>query len=59
MDAVLTLNPMEFELPEDAKVAKVFDRLMKINAAVTQNGLHEAYTERHDRYEESYGIAFF
>lgn len=59
MENVLTLDMKEFELPEDAKVAKVFDRLMKINAAVTQNGLYEAYTERHDRYEESYGIGFF
>lgn len=59
MESTLTLSAHEFALPEDAKVAKVFDRLMKINAAVTQNGLHEAYYERHDRYEESYGIAFF
>lgn len=59
MDATLTLTRNEFEMPEDSKLAKVFDRLMKINATVTENGLHEVYTERHDRYEESYGIAFF
>jgi len=32
---------------------------MKVNAAVTENGLHEVYTERHDQYSESYGIALF
>lgn len=46
----------EFELPDDAKVTRVFERLMRVNAAVTQDGLREVYTERHDRYEESYAI---
>ncbi len=55
----MTIDPREFELPEDSKVSKVFDRLMKVNAAVTKNGLHEVYYESHDRYEESYSIALF
>ena len=59
MDATLTLNRNEFEMPEDSKLAKVFDRLMKVNAAVTENGLHEVYTERYDAYSESYGICVF
>lgn len=59
MDGTIVLNPMDFELPEDAKVSKVFDRLMKVNAAVTQNGMREVYYEKHDQYEESYSISFF
>lgn len=59
MEGTLTLNCNEFEMPEDSKLSKVFDRLMKVNAAVTENGLHEVYTERHDRYSESYAIGFF
>jgi len=52
------LRQSEFELPEDAKITKVFERLMRVNAAVTENGLHEMYTERHDKYSEAYGIGF-
>lgn len=59
MEGTIVLNPKDFEMPEDAKISKVFDRLMKINAAVTQDGMREAYYERHDRYEEAYSIAFF
>jgi len=58
MDNTMAINISEFELPEDAKITKVFERLMRVNAAVTQNGLHEVYTERHDQYSESYGISF-
>lgn len=54
----IALNLTEFELPECEKVTKVFERLMNINAAVTQNGVREVYSERHDQYEESYGIGF-
>jgi len=59
VEGTLTLKRNEFEMPEDSKLSKVFDRLMKVNAAVTENGLHEVYTERHDQYSESYGIALF
>lgn len=54
----IALDMTQFELPECEKVSKVFERLMKINAAVTQNGVHEVYTERHDQYEEAYAIGF-
>lgn len=59
MTDTLTLRSNEFEMPEESKLAKVFDRLMKVNAAVTENGVHEVYTERHDRYSESYSVALF
>lgn len=59
MDGTIVLNPSEFEMPEEAKISRVFDRLMKVNAAVTQNGIREVYYEKHDRYEEAYGISFF
>lgn len=59
MEGTLVLDRNEFEMPEDSKLSKVFDRLMKVNAAVTENGLHEVYSERHDQYSESYGIGFF
>ena len=58
MADTIAISMDSYELPECEKVAKVFERLMNINAAVTQNGLVEMYTERHDNYEESYGIAF-
>lgn len=59
MDGTIALNPSDFEMPEEAKISRVFDRLMKVNAAVTQNGMNEVYYEKHDRYEESYSIYFF
>ena len=59
MSEAMVLNIQEFELPEDAKITKVFDRLMRINAAAARDDLHEVYYERHDRYEESYGIGLF
>lgn len=31
---------------------------MRVNTAMTGNGLHEAYYEKHDVYEERYGIMF-
>lgn len=58
MADTLVLNRNEFELPEDAKITKVFEKLMRDNAVETANGLREMYTERYDRYEESYGIMF-
>lgn len=58
MAQTITLDMNQFELPEGEKVTKVFERLMNINAAVTQNGVKEVYSERHDQYEESYGIGF-
>lgn len=58
MAQALALNAKEFELPAEAKITEIFDRLMRVNAAVTENGLHEMYSERHDRYEERYGIGF-
>lgn len=58
MAQTIALDMNHFELPECEKVTKVFERLMNINAAVTQNGVREVYSERHDRYEESYGIGF-
>ena len=54
----IKIDSSKFELPEDAKASQVFDRLMRINAAVTDNGLHEAYYEKHDQYEERYSIMF-
>lgn len=54
----MAINVNDFELPEEAKVTNVFERLMRVNAAVTKNGLHEMYTERHDRYSEGYAIGF-
>lgn len=54
----IALDLTEFELPESEKVTKVFERLININAAVTQNGVKEVYSERHDQYEESYAIGF-
>lgn len=54
----IALDMNDFALPECEKVTKVFERLIKINAAVTQNGVREVYSERHDQYEESYGIGF-
>jgi len=59
MERNIVLNPRDLEMPDDAKISKVFDRLMKINAAVTQDGMREVYYEKHDRYEEAYSIAFF
>lgn len=59
MENTLKLNMDEFTLPEDAKVTKVFDRLMKINAAVTNDGVNEIYYESHSVYEESYAIGMF
>lgn len=58
MSENIKIDSTKFEIPEDAKAAKVFDRLMRINTVVTDNGLHEAYYERHDKYEERYGIMF-
>jgi len=58
MAQTISLDMNQFELPECEKVTKVFERLMNINAAVTQNGVREVYSERHDQYEESYGIGF-
>lgn len=58
MNADLKIDSKKFELPEEAKATEVFERLMKINAVETQNGLHEAYYEKHDRYEQRYGIMF-
>lgn len=58
MTETIKLDMEQFDLPESEKVAKVFERLMNINAAVTQNGLREVYTERHDQYSESYAIGF-
>lgn len=58
MAQTIALDMNQFELPECEKVTKVFERLVKINAAVTQNGVREVYSERHDQYEESYGIGF-
>ena len=54
----LKIDSSAFELPEDAKASQVFERLMRVNAAMTDNGLHEAYYEKHDKYEERYGIMF-
>lgn len=54
----MVLHTNEFELPAEAKISEIFERLMRVNAAVTENGLHEMYTERHDRYEEGYAIGF-
>lgn len=59
MSDTLVLDPAEFEMPENEKLAKVFDRLMKINAAATKDGLREVYYERYDRYLESYSIGLF
>lgn len=58
MSENIKIDSAKFEIPEDAKAGKVFDRLMRINTVVTENGLHEAYYERHDKYEERYGIMF-
>lgn len=58
MSQNIALNMHEYALPESEKITKVFERLMNINAAVTQNGIREVYSERHDQYEESYGIGF-
>lgn len=54
----LKIDSSKFEIPEDAKAGKVFERLMRINVAATEGGLHEAYYEKHDKYEERYGIMF-
>lgn len=58
MTDTMVLSAKEFEMPAEAKISQVFERLLRVNAAVTENGLHEMYTERHDRYSESYGIGF-
>ena len=58
MNENIKIDSSKFELPENAKAEKVFDRLMRINAVATDNGLHEAYYEKHDKYEERYGIVF-
>lgn len=58
MTDTMVLPASEFELPDEAKISEIFERLMRVNAAVTENGLHEMYTERHDRYEEGYAIGF-
>ena len=58
MNNDLKIDSSGFELPEDAKVCQVFERLMRVYAAMTDNGLHEAYYEKHDKYEERYGIMF-
>ncbi len=58
MADTMVLRASEFELPAEAKISEIFERLMRVNAAVTENGLHEMYTERHDRYEEGYAIGF-
>lgn len=55
----MVLNPADFEIPESEKLSKVFDRLMKVNTAATQERLHEVYYERYDRYNESYAIGIF
>ena len=43
MAKTIALDMNQFALPESEKVAKVFERLMNINAAVTQNGVREVY----------------
>ncbi len=58
MNKNIKIDSSKFELPEEAKAGKVFDRLMRINAVATDSGLHEAYYEKHDKYEERYGIMF-
>ncbi len=58
MADTMVLNVNEFELPAEAKITEVFEKLMRVNASVTENGLHEMYSERHDRYEEAYSIGF-
>ena len=58
MADTMVLHANEFELPAEAKISEIFERLMRVNAAVTENGLHEMYSERHDQYEEGYAIGF-
>ena len=58
MAVTMVLTAKEFEMPAAAKISQFFERLLRVNAAVTENGLHEMYTERHDRYSESYAIGF-
>ena len=58
MAQTIALDMNQYELPECEKVTKVFERLVNINSALTQNGVKEVYTERHDQYEESYSIGF-
>lgn len=50
MSQDIKLDSSKFDIPEDAKAGKVFDRLMHINTVITEEGLHEAYYERHDKY---------
>ena len=59
MEGTMVLDPRDFELPEEAKVTRVFERLIKINDAVTENGVRDIYYEHHDQYEESYSICLF
>lgn len=54
----IKIDSSKFDIPEESKASKVFDRLMRINAVATENGLREAYYEKHDRYEQRYGILF-
>lgn len=49
MSQDIKLDSSKFDIPEDAKAGKVFDRLMHINTVITEEGLHEAYYERHDK----------
>ena len=58
MSQDIKLDSSKFDIPDDAKAGKVFDRLMHINTVITEEGLHEAYYERHDKYSERYGIMF-
>lgn len=59
MERTIVLNPRDIEMPEDAKISKVFDRLMRINAEVTQNGMRELYYECYHRYADAYSVSFF
>ena len=59
MERNIVLNPRDLEMPDDAKISKVFDRLMKINAAVTQDGMRELYYECYHRYADAYSVSFF
>ena len=58
MNKEIKIDSSQFDIPEDAKASVVFDRLMRINTVTTEDGLHEAYYERHDKYSERYAIMF-
>lgn len=53
----LALNIEDFELPDDAKVTRVFSRLKAIQNAFEEE-MMDSYDESYSAHNNTYGIGF-